>query len=168
MQQENEAPMLQNIKFMDNLQEQIQTKLDEQQISIKELERKAGLKVSAVQNILSGRSSNPKIETIIAISKILDCSLDDLIGATKAQSSSPNKAEEHTTEAKIAWNYELYQECAKGVENYIKSKNLKSTAMPNSELILFLIKEAYVYSTEGGKDKADLQFIKWIVDSHCR
>lgn len=152
---------------MDNLQEQIQTKLDENQISVRELERKAGLKVSSVQNILSGRSSNPKIETIIAISKILNCSIDDLMRAERLQILT-NKSEENNNEANVTWNYELYQECAEGVENYIKNKKLKPSTAPNSELTLFLIKEAYIYSAEGGKNKADLQFIKWIVDSHFR
>lgn len=55
--------MLQNKKYIDNLQETIQEKLEENKISVKELERQAGLKVSAVQNILSGRSNNPGIET---------------------------------------------------------------------------------------------------------
>ena len=159
--------MHQGKKFIDNLQEQIQSHLDEKQMSARELEKKSGLKVSAVQNILNGRSNNPGIEALIAISETLNCTVDELVGNIREQSSSSNEPEAHTV-AKVDWNYKLYQECAEAVESYIKAKNLKPTAVPNSELILFLIKEAYIYSTEGNKDKADLQFIKWIVDSHCR
>ncbi len=60
------------------------------------------------------------------------------------------------------WNIELYQSCLNEVQNYIETKNYK----PNMEKILFFTKEAYVYSLEGGSEKADLRFTKWIVDSH--
>ena len=47
------------------LAENIQTKLDEQKISVSEFERSAGLKRSAVANILAGKSKNPTIEVVI-------------------------------------------------------------------------------------------------------
>lgn len=89
-------------------------------------------------------------------------------GVKPHHAASDKIDEDHNSLAKVTWNCKLYQECAEGVDNYIKSKNLKANSIPNTKLILFLIKEAYIYSLEGGSNKADLRFIKWVVDSHCR
>ena len=167
MQQKSEALMQQARKFIGDLQEQIQSRLEDKQISARELEKKAGLKVSAVQNILSGRSTNPGIESLMAISKLLDCSVDELMGKSSSRSSALTNQKENNHEANIAWNYELYQNCVNAVERQLQSKNLNPKDMPNSKQVLFFIKEAYIYSSEGGSNTADLRFTKWIIDSHC-
>ncbi len=56
-----------------SLAENIQMKLNEKKISITEFERSAGLKRSAVANILTGKSKNPTIEVVISIAKRLGC-----------------------------------------------------------------------------------------------
>lgn len=149
--------------FIDTLQGQIKTRMEDKNLNAREVERRAGLKISAVQNILAGKSSNPGIEPIIAIAKLLNCSIDELVGNSVSQNYASNKSEVAKTKTLTVWNFDLYQSCLQEVQNYIKSKNLK----PQPEQILFFIREAYIYSIEGKENKADLRFIKWIVDSHC-
>jgi transcriptional regulator with XRE-family HTH domain len=145
--------------LIDNLQEQIENRMHEKNLNARELERRAGLKISAVRNILSGQSKNPGIEVIAAIAKLLNCSTDELLGLEQ------DKSKAESTKQKIisVWDYSLYENCLKEVHNYLQSKNFK----PQAEQILFFIREAYVYSLEGKDKKADLRFIKWIIDSHC-
>ncbi|MEK6733866.1 MAG: helix-turn-helix transcriptional regulator [Pseudomonadota bacterium] len=146
--------------LIENLQEQIQTRMVDKNLNARELERRAGLKISAVRNILSGKSSNPGIEVISSIAKLLGCSTDELIG-TAAQSS--NKPEAAKPKAITVWNYDLYQSCLKEVQNYLQSNNLKAQA----EQILSFVRETYVYSLAGNNNKADMRFVKWIIDSQC-
>ena len=60
------------------LQNNIKLQLNKKNISIAELERRAGLR-HAVINILRGRSKNPSIKIASAIAKELECSIEDLI-----------------------------------------------------------------------------------------
>lgn len=145
--------------LIDNLQEQIENRMHEKNLNARELERRAGLKISAVRNILSGQSKNPGIEVIAAIAKLLNCSTDELLGLEQEKS----KAEASKQKIISIWDYSLYENCLKEVQNYLASKNVKTQA----EQILFFIREAYIYSLEGKDKKSDLRFIKWIIDSHC-
>jgi transcriptional regulator with XRE-family HTH domain len=145
--------------LIDNLQEQIENRMHEKNLNARELERRAGLKISAVRNILSGQSKNPGIEVIAAIAKLLNCSTDELLGLEQEK----NKAESTKQKIITIWDYSLYENCLKEVHNYLSQKNAK----PQAEQILFFIREAYIYSLEGKDKKADLRFIKWIIDSHC-
>ncbi len=145
--------------LIDNLQEQIESRMQEKNLNARELERRAGLKISAVRNILSGQSKNPGIEVIAAIAKLLNCSTDELLGLEQEKS----KTESAKQKIIAIWDYSLYENCLKEVHSYLQSKNVK----PQAEQILFFIREAYIYSLEGKDKKADLRFIKWIIDSHC-
>jgi transcriptional regulator with XRE-family HTH domain len=144
--------------LIENLQEQIENRMQDKNLNARELERRAGLKISAVRNILSGQSKNPGIEVIAAIAKLLNCSTDELLGLEQ------EKLKSETPKQKVisVWDYNLYENCLKEVHNYLQSKSIK----PQAEQILFFIREAYIYSLEGKDKKADLRFIKWIIDSH--
>ncbi len=151
--------MLAENNLIENLQEQIEARMHEKNLNARELERRAGLKISAVRNILSGQSKNPGIEVITSMAKILNCSTDELLGIE----SKKDKSDTPKQKVIDIWDYSLYENCLKEVHNYLQSKSLKSHA----EQILFFVREAYIYSLEGKDKKADLRFIKWIVDSHC-
>ena len=143
--------------LIENLQKQIESRMQDKNLNARELERRAGLKISAVRNILSGQSKNPGIEVIAAVAKLLNCSTDELLGIEQSKSEAPKQ------KVINVWDYNLYENCLKEVHSYLTSKSLK----PQAEQILFFIREAYIYSLEGKNKRADLRFIKWIIDSHC-
>ena len=145
------------------LQEEIQVRMEDKNLTASELEKKAGLKMSAVRNILTGKSNNPGIEVLSAIARLLSCSVDELIGETKSQSYISTIADLNKIKLTHAWNLELYQDCLNAIQHQIQIKNFK----PTMEQILFFVKEAYIYSLEGKENKADMRFTKWIVDTHC-
>lgn len=93
--------MLATKKLIESIQENLQTRMEDKDLSPHELERKAGLKESAVRNILSGRSSNPGIESLTAIADTLDCSIDDLVGKTEARKLKSEQNSNHTKPKEI-------------------------------------------------------------------
>ena len=145
--------------LIETLQEQIKTRMEDKKLTARDLERDAGLKISAVRNVLNGYSKNPGIEFIVAISKLLDCSVDELLGVE----SKKGKSEASKQRTIDVWDFTLYENCLEEVQKYLHSESLK----PQAEQILFFVREAYIYSIEGEGSKADLRFIKWIIDSHC-
>ena len=148
--------MQQNRKYIDHLQERIQTKMEDQKLSVRELERKSGLSVGAVQNIINGRSSNPGIEFVASVAKALNCSVDELLN----DSSTSRPKAENSQSKTVTWNAELYKDCTNKVEDYLKSKNIK----PDSDKILELIKDVYLYALECHANQSDSRFIKWLID----
>ncbi len=152
--------MHQNKKFIEHLQEKIQTKMEHQRLSIRELERKSGLNVGAVQNIINGRSTNPGIEFVASIAKALNCSVDELLDNS---SKLTNDNRSHSTSSPT-WNANLYKDCTTNVENYLKSKNISI----DSDKILEIIKDVYLYALECSTNQPDTRFIKWLIEKNVK
>lgn len=163
LQQKSDVFMWQAKKYIENIQEKVQNCTENLSISTRQLEQNAGLKRGAIQNILEGKSNNPKIEILVAIAEAVGCTIDQLIGKSESNSVSAKnyKTEDHKAQ-NLNWNSELYQNCVMEVENYLKAKNLS----PSNEQILLFIKEAYTYSIQGNDNKADSKFIKWFIDNY--
>ena len=121
------------------LQSQIEQRRKICDLSIQALERKAGLKSSAVRNILNGTSKNPSVHTLRAIADALDCSILDLLGEgdlypQKDGDSSPKKGY-----PKVKWNNDLFVEAATLVGSILQKQNYT----PMSDEGIFLIKEIF-------------------------
>ena len=58
---------------------QIFTRMRAKNLTFYELQKKAGLKPHAVQNILRGKSQKPSAELLQAIARELGCTIEDLL-----------------------------------------------------------------------------------------
>lgn len=136
-----------------NLKNILSQKINDMGISVSALEKKAGLSANSLRNILKGSSQNPSIETILAISKVLQISLDDLTGSNLSSSlSGINKLSKHE------WNPILYKEATVSVIDQALLINPKTSI----EEVMYLIEETYIYSLEKNK-KIDNSFVNWLV-----
>ena len=142
------------------LAENIQTKLDEQKMSVSEFERLAGLKRSAVSNILSGKSKNPTLEVVMSIANRLGCSIEELIDsgvpankATRSINVNPKDPEEGL----------LFFETGDLLLNKLKSLNLH----PSFTNFINCFKELFFYATHGQNNRfRDDDFLVWIIKQH--
>jgi len=138
---------------MSTLKFAIKEKIQQHGISAHALERMAGLKPSAVQNILYGRSKNPSVTTIQAIANALGCDIRDLLSndsATKPSSASAN----------LPWDQRLYIECANIVGSVAGSHDVH---LSKSDIIE-VVDEVYEYSISNDLKKPDINFTKWIIE----
>lgn len=53
-----------------------------------EIAQKTGLSRATVSNILNKKQANPKIESLIKIANVLDCSVEDLIKKEPKENSN--------------------------------------------------------------------------------
>lgn len=130
--------------------------MEEKSITANALEKKAGVKVSSVQNIIYGRSKNPGIDTVKAIAKALGCTLYDLIDSEEA--SSFHIAEQTEKE----WSMPLFIDALKSVEALMKQKGIK----PSYKMALSFANEVYAYSKLSNKATADYDFTRWLFEKH--
>jgi len=140
------------IMLMGNLKHILKKKIEEQGISAHALEKMAGLKPSAVQNILYGRSKNPSILTIKAIADALGCEITTLIDI-------PESAKKEPTPNHI-WDQELYLECSTACNESLHHMGMSFS----KDAILNIIDETYHYTVSNTLKKPDKNFIRWIIE----
>lgn len=138
-------------KSATQLQSAIKEKMSELGISVHALEKQAGLKRSAVQNILQGRSKNPSVHILHAVAKILGCNINDLL----AQPDVALSKEEAPVTAEEQLDLILYAEAAK-----LASLTLHPTY--NTAKAMRYIKEIYQYSMDSGLSHIDKNFASWL------
>lgn len=127
--------------------------LDYQNLSIQGLEKKAGLKVNAVRNILSGNSRRPNAELLLSISKVLGCSIEELLGEER-----PLKNLEAFSEKDYS-NYQLVLECLTFIVTFYERENLKLSDL----VLLKMTRELYEFSQKNNHSLFDKDFAQWFL-----
>jgi transcriptional regulator with XRE-family HTH domain len=141
------------------LQKNIKKHLQKKNISVTELERRAGLR-HAVINIMHGRSKNPSAKITFAIAKELDCSVEDLF--TDEEILTPVKVSQ-TTEDKTdntpTWDARILTECV----SMINQKISQQKSSPNLDLVLSWVRQAFCYAKSEPSNKVEERFIDWLI-----
>jgi transcriptional regulator with XRE-family HTH domain len=147
-----------------SLQKNIKTRLREKNITTNQLEKLAGLKASAVRNILLGRSKNPSANLLLAISEVLECSITDLLGTNESpyiSNKNEKKGNDSYLNQDIPYNKKLILETI----NTLESCFLELGVKPNAPQFIFCLKEIYLYSIGKHDDKIDKKFAHWLVEN---
>ncbi len=133
--------------------EKILEKIEEQNLSVQGLEKKAGLKINVVRNILSGHSLKPNIDILIAVAKALGCTVNDLVSESEDQLSNQKD------KIVMFTNMELLQSTMSYLGDQIKAgKEINSLALFDA------IQEIYTFSENNNKITCDEGFAKWYLD----
>jgi transcriptional regulator with XRE-family HTH domain len=150
---------------MSALQRKLKEKMQELNLSAYTLEKRAGLRPSAVQNIIYGRSKNPSFNLLKSIAQVLGCNVEDLVDQNYTHKSSNDvsvKANKRDVK-KEKWDQELYFRCFKQIHDIITHKNTNI----KKEKIIEIIDEVYTYSVENGLNTPDIRFINWLIAKYC-
>ncbi len=152
--------------MMTPLQKQLNTRIQNMRIPVRQLEREAGLKANAITNILRGESKKPSAESLVAIARVLECTVEDLL---EAQKIIPRRQEKMGQVEAIfkegddklpIEDVDLFSK-ATGAVLCMAQKKEKTLSY---EKFLFLAREVYRYSIEHSLDEVDDRFAGWIID----
>ncbi len=151
--------MVQNALDLE-LRSNIKEQLSRKDMSVRELEKRSGLKYSVVQNILHGRSKNPTIKVVQLIAKELGCSIEALISASDKNGLdfSNNPLEVKPSNKGSPWNKPLFMDTVFTVEKLLEVQGV----VFSKEDLMICAEEIYQYSI-GISDKADMKFAQWII-----
>lgn len=133
----------------------IKEKLEEQHLSVRALEQKAGLKRSAVQNILNGLSISPRIETINAIADALDCKVEELVGPQDLIGKIKRK-ESNTLDLPFNQS-KLLKMVVDEVLSAIGKREI------SNKQTFFILQETFLYCLENKKETVDQSFVNWLI-----
>ena len=141
------------------LQKNIKKHLQKKNISVTELERRAGLK-HAVINIMHGRSKNPSAKITFAIAKELDCSVEDLF--TDEEIFTPVKVSQipaYKTDNAPIWDAQVLTDCVSIINQKISQQNIN----PNLDLVLSWVRQAFCYAKSEPSNQVEERFIDWLI-----
>ena len=153
---------------MNSLGMKIKKKINEQDSSVHAVEKRAGLKPSAIQNIIYGRSKNPSITLIQAIAQALDCNIEDLVDGRDFDHSHvlndtsptlPKVSRASQKETKV-WDQTLYMKCFNIVNSIINQHKINM----DKNKILDIVDEIYNYSLGNNLEEPDVYFSNWLIE----
>jgi transcriptional regulator with XRE-family HTH domain len=126
--------------------------MKEKRLTAKALAHVTGVKESTIHNLTTGRSKNPTLKNLRALSKAFHCTVSELVGEDEFYGTT--SAEDV---AISAWNHELYVDTLLTV-----GKLLGSQKEPLKKMHIHkVIEDVYRYSLKKNKETVDLDFAEW-------
>ena len=147
-----------------NIKKHIVAKLKEKNMSIAALEREAGLKTNVARNILVNLSKKPSGETLHAIAKVLNCSIDDLLN-DRALRNPIN----HTSLINCDLSVDLAINSNELLQNtFNKVMELQNLYQTNYSFMKInnIVREIYLFSLQFNMRDPDERFTKWIFSNN--
>ena len=142
---------LKNLSYMANLQLKLSELMTQKNITISDIEKLTGLNKNTINSILTGASKNPTANTLRAIAKALDVSLEFILSDNEINIDALDKNQ-----------MKIFSEVTSTTIDIIINKNLSFTI----DKLNSLIKEIYQYSVKVDPPYIDERFIHWIIDKH--
>lgn len=123
-------------------------------LSIRNLEKQAGLTRDAIFNILHNRSKNPTIDTLVKIAKTINCTIEELINFDPIDLP---KQQDNDVDTSVSYNSLLFA----NVVSFVDAKLDKDSITLQD--FLRIISSIYRYSHQNNNKSLDSSFGDWII-----
>ena len=144
-----------------NLAQKIRALIEEKNMSVQGVEKKAGLSINAVRSILTGQSKKPSAEHLLAISRVLGCTIGELLGEEPAYTpTSGREMEDFLFENKM-----LASEILLFMGGFFKNNlghDLSTSKIAQS------MQSIYTYCMDTNEGTFDARFAKWFLTRDVR
>jgi transcriptional regulator with XRE-family HTH domain len=144
------------------LKEKIMERMEAKNLSIAELERRAGLSIHSVRNILKGRIKKPSAQSLQAIAEALECSILDLLNSTPSTSGGYTPQMQGRMRKRSPLDYpDLMISCSQKILDLVTEKKVKISV----DEYLEVVKKVYFYSSREEPRKFDMRFAEWLIET---
>jgi transcriptional regulator with XRE-family HTH domain len=141
-----------------NLKEKITEYLEDYDTSIQAFERKAKLNRNSVYSIITDKSKNPNIETVLKIADALDCSLDELLERKNFLKKTTNGQL-----FRIQLKVPLFRSICTYLNDYIEQNQITGL---NLGQLVDCIEEIYKYCLVQETENVDKHFATWYLKNN--
>ena len=147
---------------MKSLARQLREHISRSNLTVRDIERLAGLRRCALSNILEGKSKNPSIDTLQATAKVLGCSVSDLLDAGEVEDTSHFQAglKEAQKPLVLPVMTPMLCEIMTSLDACFKNINYE----PNLEQFWQCVIRIYSYTLGSGESTIDPKFTQWLVN----
>lgn len=144
------------------LKEKIIERMEAKNLSIAELERRAGLSIHSVRNIVKGRIKKPSAQSLQAIAEALECSIVDLLNAPSTLDQDFSHISQRSSKKSPPLDYPgLMLECVQ----LVSRRTADCAPKVSVDEYLDMIKKIYLYSSREEPRALDLRFAEWLFDT---
>jgi transcriptional regulator with XRE-family HTH domain len=144
------------------LKEKIIERMEAKNFSIAELERRAGLSIHSVRNILKGRIKKPSAQSLQAIAEALECSIIDLMNTSSTLGDGFAQETDRRMRKNSPLDYpDLMTDCARMVLDLLGEKSTQITV----DTYLEIVKKVYFYSSKEEPRTLDVRFAQWLIET---
>lgn len=149
--------------FMDYglTREKLRNKMEEKSWSISQVERKVGLGPTTFRNFITGKTKNPKVETVIAFAKALDITTSELMESQGGFQKKDKKQLWGDSLLDLKWDVNVF---IKSVQKFNEIVLDKKTSVTNRGA-LEAIKHIYYFLYPKTHNKAEEEFNSWLIDN---
>jgi len=133
----------------------IKSLAEEKGFSIMSLEKQAGLKNGAIRNIVNGHSKKPSAEHLLAISRILGCTIGELLDEETDSKDKKNVLTEVTFHNKY-----LLHQTIDHILDFMTRNNIPITNKDFYESI----EKIYQYNARKSESGFDKEFADWYLE----
>ncbi|MBA3814578.1 MAG: helix-turn-helix transcriptional regulator [Alphaproteobacteria bacterium] len=147
---------------MKSLARQLRAHISRSNLTVRDIERLAGLKRCALSNILEGKSKNPSLDTLQASAKVLGCSVSDLLESTEAPDTTHFQAglEEAQKPLVLPVRTPMLCEIMSALDTCFKNISYE----PNLEQFWQCAIRVYSYTLGSTDPIVDPKFVQWLVN----
>ena len=147
---------------MQNLQKKLRLQINQSNLSVRDVERLAGLKRCALSNILEGKSKKPSLDTLRATANVLGCSVPDLLDTPQDEDDTLYRSSLEGGQKPLLLPVEAAILCniIKNLDESFKNINYE----PNLEQFWQCVIRAYSYTLGSGDHNVDPKFAEWLVN----
>ena len=136
------------------LSQSLRSRMKERRLTAKALAHITGVKESTIHNLTTGRSKNPTLKNLRALSTAFHCTVSELVGEEEFGGSAGDES------VAPVWNHNLYVDTLLTVGKLLGSKKESLKRM----YIHKVIEDVYRYSVKKNKEKVDMDFAEWKLD----
>lgn len=147
---------------MKSLQNQLRAQISRSNLTVRDIERLAGLKRCALSNILEGKSKNPSLDTLQATAKVLGCTVSDLLDVGESEETSHFQAGLKEAQKPLVLPVQASMLCEIMTSLDTCFKNIDYE--PNLEQFWQCVIRVYSYTLGSGENAVDPKFTQWLVN----
>lgn len=148
---------------MKNIARQLRSHINRSNLSVRDVERLAGLKRCALSNILEGKSKKPSIETLQATAKVLECSVSDFLDTPEGGEDNAHfqsGLEEAQKPLVLPVRAPMLCDIISTLDTCFKDIKYE----PNLEQFWQCVIRFYSYTLGSGEGSIDPKFAHWLVN----
>ncbi|MBA3814344.1 MAG: helix-turn-helix transcriptional regulator [Alphaproteobacteria bacterium] len=124
------------------------------------LEKEAGVRPHAVQNILRGKSKKPSAELLQAVADVLGCNVKDLLRPKESYDEEELSSSRKEFLSHAYDNPDLFVETVQFVNAALREKENSLTI----EQFMRCVEEIYIQSLQKDPNQVDEDFAEWWID----
>lgn len=147
------------------LKENLNKILKESNLTVPELERRAGIKPYALRNIVQGKSINPSVEIVFAIAKELGYTVEELISSSNPRKININNQKENESFINIFKHITINKNLLLEIQNFMLS-NLEKLDNLNFHQYISGLSDIYQYCFEQNDKSFDVRYATWWIKKH--